>query len=177
MPEAVIVDTVRTPIGRAFKGSLAQLRPDETGAFVLDRLVERNPDVDPKLIQEVFCGVGMPQGLQGFNLARIMVMLSENLGEETTGVTVSRYCASSLDAIRHASNAVKNGEGDAYIAAGVEFVSRYNGNDPKHDLTFLCYAALIVAVSLAMNHTVLAQFFTESVASAPYFAGNWESVR
>ncbi len=126
MPEAVIVDTVRTPIGRAFKGSLAQLRPDETGAFVLDRLLERNPDVDPKLIQEVFCGVGMPQGLQGFNLARIMVMLSENLGEETTGVTVSRYCASSLDAIRHASNAIKNGEGDAYIAAGVEFVSRFN---------------------------------------------------
>ena len=126
MPEAVIVDTVRTPIGRAFKGSLAQLRPDETGAFVLDRLLERNPDVDPALIQEVFCGVGMPQGLQGFNLARIMVMLSENLGEETTGVTVSRYCASSLDAIRHASNAIKNGEGDAYIAAGVEFVSRFN---------------------------------------------------
>jgi len=126
MPEAVIVDTVRTPIGRAFKGSLAQLRPDETGAFVLDRLIERNPDVDPKLIQEVFCGVGMPQGLQAFNLARIMVMLSENLGEETTGVTVSRYCASSLDAIRHASNAIKNGEGDAYIAAGVEFVSRFN---------------------------------------------------
>jgi len=126
MPEAVIVDTVRTPIGRAFKGSLAQLRPDETGAFVLDRLLERNPDLDPALVQEVFCGVGMPQGLQGFNLARIMVMLSENLGEETTGVTVSRYCASSLDAIRHASNAIKNGEGDAYIAAGVEFVSRFN---------------------------------------------------
>ncbi len=97
MPEAVIVDTLRTPIGRAFKGSLAQLRPDETGAFVIDRLLERNPDVDPTLIQEVFCGVGMPQGLQGFNIARIMVLLSENLGEETTGVTVSRYCASSLD--------------------------------------------------------------------------------
>ncbi|MCB0866303.1 MAG: acetyl-CoA C-acyltransferase [Solirubrobacterales bacterium] len=138
MPEAVIVDTVRTPIGRAFKGSLAQLRPDETGAFVIDRLLERNPDLDPKLVQEVFCGVGMPQGLQAFNLARIMVLLSENLSEETTGVTVSRYCASSLDAIRHASNAVKNGEGDAYIAAGVEFVSRFNernevaGNDDKN---------------------------------------------
>ena len=126
MPEAVIVDTLRTPIGRAFKGSLAQLRPDETGAFVIDQLLERNPDVDPALIQDVICGVGMPQGLQGFNIARIMVLLSEKLGEETTGVTVSRYCASSLDAIRHASNAVKNGEGDAYIAAGVEFVSRFN---------------------------------------------------
>jgi len=82
MPEAVIVDTLRTPIGRAFKGSLAQLRPDETGAFVIDQLLERNPDVDPSLIQDVVCGVGMPQGLQGFNIARIMVMLSEKLGEE-----------------------------------------------------------------------------------------------
>ena len=126
MPQAVIVDTLRTPIGRAFKGSLAQLRPEETGAHVIDRLLERNPDLDPSQIQDVICGVGMPQGLQGFNIARIMVLLSEKLGEETTGVTVSRYCASSLDAIRHASNAIKNGEGDAYIAAGVEFVSRFN---------------------------------------------------
>ena len=130
MPEAVIVDTIRTPIGRAFKGSLAQLRPDETGAFVIDQLLERNPDVDPALIQDVICGVGMPQGLQGFNLARILVLLS-NLPETTTGVTVSRFCASSLDSIRHASNAIKNGEGDAYIAAGVEFVSRFNeATDP-----------------------------------------------
>ncbi|KAB2854584.1 MAG: acetyl-CoA C-acyltransferase, partial [Bauldia sp.] len=126
MPEAVIVDTLRTPIGRAFKGSLAQLRPEETGAFVIDRLLERNPDVDPALVQDVIAGVGMPQGLQAFNVARIMSILSENLPETTTGVTVSRYCASSLDAIRHASNAIKNGEGDAYVAAGIEFVSRFN---------------------------------------------------
>ncbi len=130
MPEAVIVDTIRTPIGRAFKGSLAQLRPDETGAFVIDQLLERNPDVDPTLIEDVICGVGMPQGLQGFNLARILVLLS-NLPETTTGVTVSRFCASSLDSVRHAANAIKNGEGDAYIAAGVEFVSRFNeATDP-----------------------------------------------
>ncbi len=126
MPEPVIVDTLRTPIGRAFKGSLAQLRPEETGAFVIDQLLERNPDVDPALVQDVICGCGMPQGLQAFNIARIMVILSEKLGEETTGVTVSRYCASSLDAIRHAANAIRNGEGDAYVAAGVEFVSRFN---------------------------------------------------
>lgn len=126
MPDAVIVDTLRTPIGRAFKGSLAQLRPEETGAFVIDRLLERNPDVDPALVQDVIAGVGMPQGLQAFNVARIMSILSENLPETTTGVTVSRYCASSLDAIRHASNAIKNGEGDAYVAAGIEFVSRFN---------------------------------------------------
>ncbi len=130
MPEAVIVDTVRTPIGRAFKGSLAQERPDETGAFVVNKLLERNPDVDPAIIEDLICGVGMPQGLQGFNVARIIALLSD-LPETTTGVTVSRFCASSLDAIRHASNAIKNGEGDAYVAAGVEFVSRFNeAQDP-----------------------------------------------
>ena len=73
MPEAVIVDTLRTPIGRAFKGSLTQLRPEETGAFVIDKLLERNPDVDPALVEDVICGVGMPQGLQAFNIGRIMV--------------------------------------------------------------------------------------------------------
>ncbi len=126
MPEAVIVDAVRSPIGRAFKGSLAQLRPEETAAYVVDQLLERNPDVDPKLVEDVYCGCGMPQGLQGFNIARVIVLLSEKLTQETTGTTISRYCASSLDAIRHAANAVKAGEGDAYIAAGVEFVSRFN---------------------------------------------------
>lgn len=126
MPEAVIVDTLRTPIGRAFKGSLAQLRPDEMGAFVVDQLLERNPEVDPASIEDLFCGVGMPQGLQAFNVARIISLLSEKLPQEVNGVTVSRYCASSLDSIRHAANAVKAGEGDVYIAAGVEWVSRYN---------------------------------------------------
>jgi acetyl-CoA C-acetyltransferase len=126
MPDAVIVDALRSPIGRAFKGSLAQLRPDETAAYVVDQLLERNPDVDPSLIEDVFCGCGMPQGLQAFNVGRIIVLLSDKLSQETNGVTISRYCASSLDAIRHAANAVKAGEGDAYIAAGVEWVSRYN---------------------------------------------------
>jgi acetyl-CoA C-acetyltransferase len=126
MPEAVIVDTVRTPIGRAFKGSLAQLRPDETGAYVIDQLLERNPDVDPASVEEVFCGCGMPQGLQAFNIARIMVLLSEKLPDAVNGVTMSRYCASSLDSIRHAANAIRAGEGDTYVAAGVEWVSRYN---------------------------------------------------
>ena len=126
MPEAVIVDTLRTPIGRAFKGSLAQLRPDEMGAFVVDQLLARNPEVDPAEIEDLFCGVGMPQGLQAFNIARIIALLSEKLPQTVNGVTVSRYCASSLDSIRHAANAVKAGEGDVYIAAGVEWVSRYN---------------------------------------------------
>jgi acetyl-CoA C-acetyltransferase len=126
MPEAVIVDAVRTPIGRAFKGSLAQLRPDEMGAFVVDALLERNPEVDPTSIEDLYCGVGLPQGLQAFNLARIMVLLSERLPVSVNGATISRYCASSLESIRQAANAVRAGQGDAYIAAGVEWVSRYN---------------------------------------------------
>jgi acetyl-CoA C-acetyltransferase len=126
MPEAVIVDTIRTPIGRAFKGSLASLRPEEQGAFVVDRLLERNPGLDPALIEDVFCGVGMPQGLQAFNMGRIISLLSEKLPQTVNGVTVSRYCSSSLDAIRHAGNAIKAGEGDAYLAVGVEWVSRFN---------------------------------------------------
>jgi acetyl-CoA C-acetyltransferase len=126
MPEAVIVDTIRTPIGRAFKGSLASLRPEEMGAFVVDQLLERNPEVDPALIEDVFCGVGMPQGLQAFNLGRIVSLLSEMLPQTVNGVTVSRYCSSSLDAIRHAGNAIKAGEGDAYLAVGIEWVSRFN---------------------------------------------------
>src|SRR5215213_4313125 len=126
MPDAVIVDTLRTPIGRASKGSLAQLRPDEMGAYVVDRLLERNPEVDPAQVEDLFCGVGMPQGLQAFNVARIISLLSEKLPQEVNGVTMSRYCASSLDSIRHAANAVKAGQGDVYVAAGVEWVSRYN---------------------------------------------------
>src|SRR6187397_106505 len=126
MPDAVIVDTVRTPIGRAFKGSLAQLRPDEMGAFIVDQLLERNQDVDPASIEDVFCGCGMPQGLQAFNIGRIISLLSEKLPQTVNGVTVARYCSSSLDAIRQAGNAIQAGQGDVYVAAGVEWVSRYN---------------------------------------------------
>jgi acetyl-CoA C-acetyltransferase len=126
MPEPVIIDAVRTPIGRAFKGTLAQLRPDEMGAFIVDALLERNEEVEPELIEDVYCGVGLPQGLQAFNLARIIVLLSERLPTSVNGATISRYCASSLESIRQAANAVKAGQGDAYIAAGVEWVSRYN---------------------------------------------------
>ena len=86
------------------------------GAFIVDQLLERNPDVGPGLIEDLFCGCGMPQGLQAFNIGRIISLLSERLPETVNGVTVSRYCSSSLDAIRHAGNAIKAGEGDAYIA-------------------------------------------------------------
>jgi len=126
MPEAVIVDAIRTPVGRAFKGSLASLRPDETLAFVVDQLLERNPDVDPSAVEELIAGCGLPQGLQANNIARIAVLLSDKLTQTTNGSTVSRYCASGLDAIKLAANNVVAGQGDVYIAGGVEFVSRYN---------------------------------------------------
>jgi acetyl-CoA C-acetyltransferase len=126
MPEAVIVDAVRTPIGRAFKGSLAPLRPDNTGAFIVDQLLERNPGIDPALVEEVIAGCGLPQGKQAFNVGRLIALLSEKLPQQVNGSTVSRYCASGLDAIRIAANNVKAGQGDVYVAAGVEFVSQYN---------------------------------------------------
>jgi acetyl-CoA C-acetyltransferase len=126
MPEAVIVDVVRTPVGRAFKGSLASLRPDETLAFIVDQLLERNAEVDPATVEELVAGCGLPQGLQANNIGRIAVLLSSKLGQATTGSTVSRYCASGLEAIRIAGNAVASGQGEVYIAGGVEFVSRFN---------------------------------------------------
>jgi acetyl-CoA C-acetyltransferase len=123
MPEAVIVDSVRTPIGRAFKGSLTQVRPDDLGAFVVDSLLERNPEVDPASIEDLICGCGQPMGEQAHNIGRILVLLS-SLPESVTGTTVHRYCASSLQSIRMAFHGIKAGEGDTFIAAGVECVSR-----------------------------------------------------
>ena len=124
MPEAVIVDAVRTPIGRAFKGSLTQVRPDDMTAFIVDQLLERNPEVDPESIEDLVCGCGMTQGEQAWNIGRIAVLLSEKLPDSVTGATVARYCASSLNAIRICADSIKAGDGETYIAAGVESTSR-----------------------------------------------------
>ena len=124
MPEAVIVDAVRTPIGRAFKGSLTQVRPDDMTAFVVDQLLGRNPEVDPESVEDLVCGCGMTQGEQAYNIGRIAVLLSEKLPDSVTGATVARYCASSLNAIRICADSIKAGDGETYIAAGVESTSR-----------------------------------------------------
>jgi len=123
MPEAVIVDSVRSPIGRAFKGSLTQVRPDDLGAHVVDALLDRVPDLKPEEVEDLICGCGLPQGAQSYNIARIVGLLSR-LPDTTTGTTVHRYCASSLQAIRIGAHAIKAGEGDTYIAAGIEHVSQ-----------------------------------------------------
>jgi acetyl-CoA C-acetyltransferase len=128
MPEAVIVDAVRTPIGRAGKGSLKDVRADDLAAVPLRALVERNPGVDFAATDDLMMGCGFQAGEQGFNVARSAELLA-GIDHHVPATTVNRFCASSLQTIRMAFHAIKAGEGDQYIAAGVEAVSRF-GDSP-----------------------------------------------
>jgi acetyl-CoA C-acetyltransferase len=123
MPEAVIVDAIRTPIGRAVKGSLKTVRADELAATPIRALIERNPEIDFAQTNDVLMGAASGIGEQGYNVGRNAALLA-GLDHHVPGCTVNRFCASSLMTIRMASHAVKAGEGDQYIAAGVEAVSR-----------------------------------------------------
>ena len=123
MTEAVIVATARSPIGRASKGSLVDMRPDDMAAQIVRALMDKVPEVQPSDIEDVIMGCGQPAGESGFNIGRIVAGLA-GLGD-VPGVTVNRYCSSSLQTIRMAAHAIKAGEGDCFIAAGVETVSRY----------------------------------------------------
>src|ERR671924_1412336 len=123
MPEAVIVDAVRTPIGRAAKGSLKDVRADDLAAVPLKALVERNPEVDFAQTDDILMGCGFPMGEQGYNVGRNAQLLA-GIDHHVPATTVNRFCASSLQTIRMAFHAVKAGEGDQYVAAGVESVSR-----------------------------------------------------
>ncbi len=126
MPEAVIVDAVRTPIGRAVKGSLRSVRADDLAAIPLKALLERNPQLDPGSIRDVMMGCGFGEGESGYNIGRIAVLLA-GIDHHVPGCTVNRFCASSLQTTRMAFHAIKAGEGDTYVAAGVEAVSRVGG--------------------------------------------------
>jgi acetyl-CoA C-acetyltransferase len=123
MPEAVIVDAIRTPIGRAIKGSLKTVRADELAAIPIRALIERNPQVDFAETNDVLMGAASGIGEQGYNVGRNAALLA-GLDHHVPGCTVNRFCASSLMTIRMASHAIRAGEGDQYIAAGVEAVSR-----------------------------------------------------
>src|SRR3954462_10183303 len=123
MPEAVIVDAVRTPIGRAVKGSLKDVRADDLASIPLKALKERNPDVDFGETVDVIMGAAFGAGEQGYNVGRNALLLA-GIDHHVPGCTVNRFCASSLQTIRMAFHAVKAGEGDQYIASGVEAVSR-----------------------------------------------------
>ena len=123
MTEAVIVATARSPIGRANKGSLASMRPDDMSAQIVAALMSKVPQVQASDVDDLMMGIGQPAGEGGFNIARVVAALAGL--DDVPGVTVNRYCSSSLQTIRMAFHAIKAGEGDCFIAAGVETVSRY----------------------------------------------------
>ncbi len=123
MTDAVIVATARSPIGRASKGSLVDLRPDDMSAQIVSALMAKVPSVQASDVEDLIMGCGQPAGEAGFNIGRIVAGLAGL--DDVPGVTVNRYCSSSLQTIRMAAHAIKAGEGDCFIAAGVEAVSRY----------------------------------------------------
>ncbi len=125
MPEAVIVATARTPIGRAFKGTLRELRPDDLSAQVVSALLAKVPSLDPNLIEDLYWGCAEPSGKQGSNMARIIAVLAGL--DRLPGSTVNRFCASSTQTMRMAFHAIKANEGDIFLAGGVECVSQYTG--------------------------------------------------
>jgi acetyl-CoA C-acetyltransferase len=123
MPEAVVVATARSPIGRAFKGSLTTIRPDDLTVQLVAAALAKVPQVDPAEIGDLILGCGLPGGEQGYNMARVVAVM---LGYDSLpGTTITRYCSSSLQSTRMAYHAIKAGEGDVYISAGVETVSRF----------------------------------------------------
>ncbi len=126
LPEAVIVAATRTPIGRARKGSLVDVRPDDLVAFAIDAALKHVPELPREQIVDLMVGCGFPQDKQGMNLARRAALLA-GLPETVPGTTVNRFCASSLQTIRMAFHAIRAGEGDVYVAAGVESISQVDG--------------------------------------------------
>jgi acetyl-CoA C-acetyltransferase len=134
MPDAVLVAAARSPIGRAVKGSLKDLRPDDLAAAMVSAVLAKVPELDPHEIDDLMLGCGLPGGEQGFNMARVVAVL---LGyDDLSATTVTRYCASSVQTSRMAFHAIKAGEGDVFVSAGVEMVSRFaNGNSDSHPNT------------------------------------------
>ena len=123
MPEAVIVSTARSPIGRAFKGSLKDMRPDDLAATIVKAALDKVPALDPRDVDDLMLGVGLPGGEQGYNMGRVVSVLMGM--DHLPGTTITRYCSSSLQTTRMALHAIKAGEGDVFISAGVEMVSRF----------------------------------------------------
>jgi acetyl-CoA C-acetyltransferase len=123
MPEAVIVATARSPIGRANKGSLVDCRPDDLTATIIKAALAKVPQLDPSLVEDVIVGCGQPAGESGTNIARVAAILAGL--PDAPGTTVNRYCSSSLQTIRMAAHAIRAGEGDVFVSAGVETVSRF----------------------------------------------------
>lgn len=130
MPEAVIVSAARSPIGRANKGSLKDLRPDDLSATIIQTALAKIPELDPTQIDDLYLGCGLPGGESGYNMARIVAVLMGYDG--LPGATITRYCSSSVQTSRMAFHAIKAGEGDVFISAGVETVSRFAKGTSDH---------------------------------------------
>jgi acetyl-CoA C-acetyltransferase len=133
MTEAVIVAFGRSPIGRARKGSLVDVRPDDLAAHVVNRVLDKVPALDPTQIEDLICGCGLPGGEQGHNIGRVVSILARL---DVPGVTVNRYCSSSLMTTRMAAHAIEAGEGDVFLSVGVECVSRYGSGYPDAPDTY-----------------------------------------
>ncbi|MGH3454821.1 MAG: acetyl-CoA C-acyltransferase, partial [Nocardioidaceae bacterium] len=161
MPEAVIVATARSPIGRARKGSLTELRPDDLTVQIVRAALDKVPQLDPADVDDLMLGCGLPGGEQGFNMARVVSVL---LGyDHLPGTTLTRYCASSLQTTRMAYHAIRAGEGDVFVSAGVETVSRYvKGNSDTYPDT---------------HNPVFAAAEERSVQRAEGGADTWEDPR
>jgi len=130
MPEAVIVSAARTPIGRANKGSLKDFRPDDLAAFITRTAVEKVPGLEPSMIDDLLLGCGLPGGESGFNMGRVVSVL--NGWDNVPGATITRYCSSSVQTTRMAFHAIKAGEADVIVSAGVETVSRFAKGTSDH---------------------------------------------
>jgi acetyl-CoA C-acetyltransferase len=150
MEEAVIIDVVRSPVGRARKGRLRDERPDDVGGYIIDALMRRVPEVERDTVEDVIAGCGIPVGEQGYNLGRILA-LTAGLGDTVPGTTVSRYCASSLQALRMAAHAIWSGEGDVFVVAGVEFISRYPQGGDHRNPRFLQDGAPAIYISMGLT--------------------------
>jgi acetyl-CoA C-acetyltransferase len=120
--EAVIVATARSPIGRAYKGSLKDMRPDDLTVRMIDAALAAVPELEPREIDDLVLGCGQPGGESGFNMARLVAVLAGM--DHLPGTTVNRYCSSSLQSTRMAMHAIRPGEGKVFVSAGVETVSR-----------------------------------------------------
>ncbi|HVH63630.1 MAG TPA: acetyl-CoA C-acyltransferase [Candidatus Dormibacteraeota bacterium] len=133
MTEAVIVAYGRSPIGRARKGSLVDVRPDDLAAHVVTKVLDKVPELDPTQVEDLICGCGLPGGEQGHNIGRVVSILARL---DVPGVTVNRYCSSSLMTTRMATHAIEAGEGDVFLSVGVECVSRYGSGYPDAPDTY-----------------------------------------
>jgi acetyl-CoA C-acetyltransferase len=156
MPDAVIVATGRTPIGRANKGSLVDCRPDDLTAHVVKAVLGKVPQVEPHMVEDLIVGCAQPAGESGYNIARVVAVMAGL--DDVPGVTVNRYCSSSLQAIRMAAHAIKAAEGDVFVAAGVETVSRY-----VHG-----------AADVGPHNPIFAEAEARTAARAPEVAEPWQ---